>query len=65
MNLEMIRRIARSRGVNPGRRCKKDIIRSIQTDEGNFDCFSTANTAECDQSVCMWRQDCFESAQEK
>lgn len=34
-----------------------DLIRSIQTAEGNFDCFGTAN-GYCDQWECRWRTFC-------
>ena len=36
---------------------KKDLIKTIQRREGNFDCFSTA-TDNCDQLACLWRKDC-------
>jgi hypothetical protein len=38
------------------------LIKSIQSKEGNFDCFSTAITGECDQGGCSWRMDCFDTA---
>ena len=34
-----------------------DLIRSIQTAEGNFPCFSTARD-NCGQTSCCWREDC-------
>ena len=36
---------------------KKDLIKSIQRAEGNFDCFGQAK-GSCDQMVCCWRNDC-------
>lgn len=36
---------------------KKDLIKTIQRKEGNFDCFGTA-TNYCDQSACCWRDAC-------
>jgi hypothetical protein len=36
---------------------KKDLIKSIQRAEGNFDCFGTAQN-NCNQTVCCWRNDC-------
>jgi len=41
---------------------KIDIIRRLQRDEGNFDCFATAYDGVCDQANCLWRKDCFEAA---
>jgi len=37
---------------------KKDLIKTIQRTEGNFDCFSTAKNKSCDQIACLWRSDC-------
>jgi len=34
-----------------------DLIRSIQTAEGNFPCFATARDY-CGQTSCCWREDC-------
>ena len=36
---------------------KKDLIKTIQRAEGNFDCFGTAQ-GSCNQTVCCWRNDC-------
>ncbi len=36
---------------------KEELIRSIQTAEGNFSCFGTAKDY-CDQMSCSWRGDC-------
>lgn len=62
MELEQVRTIAKSHGINPGKLSKTDLIKSIQTEEGNFDCFATAYAGECDQAGCSWREDCFEAA---
>lgn len=62
MKLEEIRNIARSQSIKPGRQTKTALIRSIQTHEGNFDCFATASEGICDQTGCSWRKDCFEAA---
>jgi len=66
MKMQEIRTIARSKGVNPGRMGKADLIRAIQLAEGNFDCFGTAVDEDCDQESCLWREDCFfESSMEE
>jgi hypothetical protein len=36
---------------------KRDLIKTIQRSEGNFDCFATAANY-CDQPACLWRKDC-------
>ena len=36
---------------------KKDLIKTIQRTEGNFDCFGTAQN-NCNQTGCCWRNDC-------
>lgn len=63
MNLEEVRSIAKAKGVPARKLRKRDLIKSIQRAEGNFDCFATAHSAECDQQDCLWRDDCFDAAQ--
>lgn len=62
MKMEEVRSIAKSQGLNPGKLSKTELVKSIQTEEGNFDCFTTAYAGECDQVGCSWREDCFEAA---
>ena len=62
MNLTKIRSLAKEAGVKPGKMRKADLIRSIQRSEGHFDCFATAVAGDCDQSACLWRDDCFVEA---
>ncbi len=60
MNLQEIRRIARHQGLKKVERLDKvALVRTIQRQEGNFDCFATAVDAVCDQHRCLWRDDCF------
>jgi hypothetical protein len=61
MKLEEIYSIAESRSIDPGILSKNELIKSIQTKEGNFDCFGTAYDGVCDQADCRWREDCFEA----
>lgn len=63
MKLEQIRTIAKSRGVHPGKLTKANLIKSIQIAEGNADCFAGTHSSTCDQVDCLWREDCFETAQ--
>lgn len=62
MKLEEIRSIAKSHGIKLNKLSKTELIKSIQTDEGNFDCFATAYDGVCDQMNCLWREDCFAAA---
>ena len=62
MKLEEIRAIAKSLSIHPGKLSKTGLIKSIQTEEGNFDCFATAYAGVCDQAACSWRVDCFDAA---
>ncbi|MFA6016062.1 MAG: SAP domain-containing protein [Gallionellaceae bacterium] len=63
MKLDQIRSIAKSLNLTPGKLGKADLIRSIQSREGNFDCYASAVNGECNQAECLWRTDCFEAAQ--
>jgi hypothetical protein len=62
MKIEEIRGIAKSHSISPGKLSKTELIKSIQINEGNFDCFSTAYGGECDQGGCSWRDDCSAAA---
>ncbi|MCL5966838.1 MAG: Rho termination factor N-terminal domain-containing protein [Deltaproteobacteria bacterium] len=58
MRIQEIRALAKKRGINSGRMGKADLIRAIQRDEGNFECYGTAVDGYCDQGGCAWRRDC-------
>lgn len=62
MNMSHIRTLANLAGINPGRLTKTGLIKRIQIQEGNFDCYATAYHGECNQALCLWRDDCFEAA---
>ncbi len=62
MKLEQVSAIAKVHQIHPGKHSKAELIRMIQADEGNFDCFATAYEGACDQLGCIWREDCFETA---
>lgn len=59
MKMDKIRGLARNIGLKPGKLNKTMLVRNIQRVEGSFDCFATASNGECDQSGCLWREDCF------
>jgi hypothetical protein len=62
MKIEEVRDMAKSSRIKPGKLSKTELIKMIQKMEGNFDCFSTAYSGECDQADCCWRNDCFTAA---
>jgi hypothetical protein len=37
---------------------KAEIIRAIQSAEGNYACYGSAADGICDQGGCAWRDDC-------
>lgn len=62
MKLQDVRSIARNHHLGPDGSTKAELIRKIQREEGNFDCFSSARHGYCDQHNCLWRSDCLNSA---
>lgn len=62
MKMSDVQAIAKSQGIGPAKLSKTELIKAIQTAEGNFDCFASAYAGECDQADCLWRTDCFETA---
>jgi hypothetical protein len=60
MEIDLIKAIARNRGLNPERLNKVDLIRAIQREEGNESCFQTGQAEGCDQGQCLWREDCLQ-----
>jgi hypothetical protein len=58
MRLLEIERKARSQGIkDTWKYTRRDLIRQIQTKEGNIPCFASGKRI-CDQSSCLWRSDC-------
>ena len=57
MKLTEIQAIAKKRGIKFSRIKKADLIRKIQKEEGNNQCFQKAESS-CDQMECCWRKDC-------
>jgi hypothetical protein len=58
MNMKTIRHLAKTLKVDAGQLSKTDLIKKIQLAEGNFDCYGSASSGECDQLDCVWRNDC-------
>jgi len=58
MRLVEIEKKARNLGIrDTWKYSKKDLVKMIQRQEGNSDCFGTSNRS-CNQLACCWRIDC-------
>jgi len=57
MTLSEIRKRAAKLNVKPDTMSKTELIRAIQSAEGNPACFRTGRT-HCDQTDCCWLADC-------
>ncbi len=60
MNMAEIKTKAKGLGIKIGKLGQGDLIRAIQTKEGNFPCFETAREY-CSQIACSWRKACLPS----
>lgn len=58
MRLEEIKEIARQHDIKIGKLKKAELVRSIQSAEGNAACFESGQASECGQAECLWRTDC-------
>jgi hypothetical protein len=59
MKMQDIRLMGKKLGINSFGKTKAELIRSIQREEGNFDCFGTAE-GSCDQVECSFRALCLQ-----
>lgn len=48
----------RKRGFNVYRTSKAELIRTIQTNEGNSPCYKGSFSQSCGQTDCCWFEDC-------
>ena len=58
MKLEDVKKIAKDRGIQIKNMKKAELIRAIQRDEENNDCYNTDSSDSCGQFSCIWRDDC-------
>ena len=58
MTIYEIRVIAKNMGIDPRNENKANLIKKIQSKEGNVPCFKTAGNY-CDQEDCRWKRDCY------
>jgi len=61
MKMSEIRNLARRWPINLYHLNKAELIRKIQSAEGNFACLRTAEKT-CDQQNCLWLDDCLGKA---
>jgi hypothetical protein len=59
MKMSDVRKKAKELGVKPGKLRKADLIRTIQAQEGNSQCYQSG-LEFCDQDGCCWRSDCLQ-----
>ena len=57
MTVKVIKTIAKKMGLQVNKMKKTDMVRYIQSAEGNTPCFQSGLTS-CDQQNCCWRSDC-------
>lgn len=57
MDMTQIKEKAKQLGIQVSKMKKADLIRAIQSKEGNFPCFATAQDY-CNQVSCAWRKGC-------
>ncbi len=65
MNMQTVRKIAKEHGLKPEKMGKLDLVKRIQKQEGNFDCFGSAHDGYCDQDNCLWKMDCLTSSTQR
>lgn len=65
MKLQEIKAIAKAKGIKAANIKKAELIRAIQREEGNFDCFGSSVSGLCDRMDCLWREDCLELMRKK
>ncbi|NVN90491.1 MAG: SAP domain-containing protein [Desulfuromonadales bacterium] len=58
MKLDEIKEIAKRHGITPGRMKKAELVRTIQQFEKNDPCFETGKASTCEQTDCLWKEDC-------
>lgn len=65
MTVKEIKQIAKQRKMTQLPSKKNDLIRAIQTHEGNNACFATNYSGNCGQDGCSWKADCVKADKQK
>lgn len=60
LKMSEIKQKANAIGITPGNMNKIELIRAIQTAEGNRPCFGTSN-GQCIYTDCCFLEDCFKT----
>lgn len=58
MELGQVKEMAKKHSIKTSKTNKADLIRAIQTAEGNVACFASGRASQCGQNSCLWRGDC-------
>ncbi|WP_224984115.1 SAP domain-containing protein [Geomonas agri] len=58
MKVQDIKEIAQRMDISSGKLKKGELIRLIQSKEGNIACFDSGQASQCGQSGCLWAEDC-------
>ena len=58
MRLHEIQKMAKGMGVKTYKTKKTELIRMIQREENNIDCYGTDRVGYCQEDSCWWRTDC-------
>lgn len=58
MKLEEIKAIAQQHSIKANKMKKSELVRAIQSAEGNEQCFEVGKSATCGQNACSWREIC-------
>lgn len=61
MKMQEVKKVAMDKGIKTGKMTKAELIRTIQTTEGNQPCFQTSAYDTCSQLGCCWRPECMNS----
>jgi hypothetical protein len=58
MKMNDIKVMAEELGIKTGKMKKTELIRAIQRQECNSDCYNSGQAESCGQDQCLWRADC-------
>ncbi len=57
ISVNELKKKAKTMGISNPKLNKEELVKAIQSTEGNYPCFKTAQDY-CDQTGCLWRDDC-------
>lgn len=58
MKFNEIQKMAKTMGINTFRMNKAGMIRTIQRVENNIECYGSLRVNYCQETECLWRDDC-------